>query len=646
MQRIVKNWQSSQEIIEIRRNKHRRLCQAITLIGSIILMFFSFLSLTKALNFLSISLLTCGTLGFINTYYLFKAENIELFIMNINVVLTLLCYVLVVTGGIDGTGILWVYPIVAIIIFINPLKIGIKFTSAIIIVSAVILLSPLLKHIPADYSNLEIIRFLMSLVALKIMCAVEVSSEEKAYGMLIKLHDNDVHKLIFYDSLTGLSNRVSLEYNLDKLLIEKNTSQVIALLFIDLDNFKLVNDNYGHEVGDKLLHDFALRLKEIVRPFDLIANNLEEDIKKDDAARLAGDEFVIVLNDLKDKKEAGVVADRILKIFDGGYEMDGETFPVFASIGIAVSPDDTIDPKEMIQFADAAMYEAKRKGNNNHEFFNQNIANSLHQKLNIEVGLKKAVQADAFNLVYLPIFDCINEELAGVEALIRCTEPELKYYGPDSYIPIAESIGLIKKIDKWVIENSIKEFREVQQVTGFKGKLNINISGTELLDTDFVSYLIKLFEDNQFPISDVDIEIIETSLVPENQVVINNLNELKKAGFSLALDDFGTGYTSFNQLIMYPATSLKIDRSFINDLFTKDEEGKRTVQIIHNLAKNYDLKIVAEGVENIQQVEYLKSIGCDYLQGYYFSPPVSKQDLIHLIEKMHDKKELLNSSNA
>jgi EAL domain-containing protein (putative c-di-GMP-specific phosphodiesterase class I) len=208
-------------------------------------------------------------------------------------------------------------------------------------------------------------------------------------------------------------------------------------------------------------------------------------------------------------------------------------------------------------------------------------------------------------------------------------------YGPDVFIPVAESIGLIKALDEWVLNNAIKDFTLIREATGFEGKLSINISGVELLDENFPQKVKAIVESYNLPCSLIDIEVTETALVPDNPIVIKVLNEFASKGFSLSLDDFGTGYTSFNQLILYPATNLKIDRSFINDLFSDDESLAKVVKTIHDLAKIYQLNVIAEGVETQQQLEYLQNIGCECIQGYFLSQPVDKMGLIELLSTTH-----------
>ena len=218
---------------------------------------------------------------------------------------------------------------------------------------------------------------------------------------------------------------------------------------------------------------------------------------------------------------------------------------------------------------------------------------------------------------------------------MRCHNPGLAGYGPDKFIPAAESTGLIKELDEWVFENAIKDFSAVRETTGFTGQLAINISGLELLDERFPQKIKHIADKYKLPTSVLDLEVTETALVPDNPIVIKVLNELRHEGFSLSLDDFGTGYTSFNQLILYPADTLKIDRSFTNDLFSDDKSRSNVVQTIHELARIYKLRVIAEGVDTEEQLSYLQKLGCDWIQGYYLSPPIAKNEFISLINKVN-----------
>ncbi len=618
-------------MLEVRRNRRRRLCLVLTYIGCFFLLIFGGLSFIEKHYFLGSVLLGSMCVGLINVYVLYQKGDIERVVRILNCILFTLALTLLITGGIDGTGILWIYPIVAINLFINRFWPAVYLSGSFMILSSILLFTPLSTFLQTDYSQVVAVRFVITLLALYAMCLAALRSEENAYEMVMQLHNDDVHRLAFYDSLTGLPNRWTLQINLERILKRRKENHIVALLYIDLDNFKHVNDNYGHEVGDKMLFHFGERLREIVRPNDLIANDLLTNSLNDDAARLAGDEFVVILTNLINPIDAANIANRILQVFEGGFKIEDIVYPVYASIGVSICPDDSETSNELLRYADAAMYEAKRKGNNCLEFFTKDIANSLQQNQKIENGLRLALESNNFSLVYLPMFSCETMDIVGVEVLLRCQQPELDGHGPDDFIPVAESTGLIKSLDAWVLENSFKELVEVQMMTAFTGKLCINISGIELLDEEFPQTIGTLLDKHNLPSELIEFEITETSLVPDNPNVVKVLEQITGQGYSLALDDFGTGYTSFNQLILYPAGCLKIDRSFVRDIFSGNEARGKMVQIIRNLADIYELRVVAEGVETQEQFEFLKDIGCDWVQGYYLSKPLDKNDLVDLI---------------
>ena len=349
-------------------------------------------------------------------------------------------------------------------------------------------------------------------------------------------------------------------------------------------------------------------------------------------ARLAGDEFVLILTGLHNPLEATNVANRILEMFNGGFRLENNTYSVYASIGIAICPDDSVSSEELLRYADAAMYKAKSNRSNSFEYFTDDIAEYLDSKQKIESGLQSALESKHFSLVYLPMYSCANKEIVAIEALLRCSHPSLVGYGPDEYIPVAESTGLIREIDLWVLKKSIEDFVDIRQSTGFGGKLSINISAIELFNEDFPREVENILKASALPQQVVELEITETSLVADVHQVSNVLNGLIASGVSLSLDDFGTGYTSFNQLILYPASTLKIDRSFIKEISSSTTSQAKLVEVFHNLADIYGLRIVAEGVETEQQFEYLKTLGCDWVQGYHFSKPVDKVTLINMLK--------------
>ncbi len=631
MENLLDNWKSSQQLVKVRRQRQIKICQGLTISGCLFLLVFGSLALYEGRTPSGVILLVAMCVGLMNGYRLKVQGNLEQAVIILDGIIVLLSLFLVYTGGLHDTGLLWVYPLFAISLFINRFRRALFLSATFIVLCGLLLLTPLSHYLLADYSQLVSFRFILTLLALAAICLVALYSEEQAYNLVLKLHNNEVHRLAFYDSLTGLPNRWSFQQNLATIVDKLNEGKHTALLYLDLDNFKFVNDNYGHDIGDKLLNDFGKQLREIIKVDDL-KQNVTLDFFTDhneDVARLAGDEFVVIVQGTSDRNHIKLIADRIVGLFDGGYYLEDNIYPVFVSVGIAHHPNDTLIAEQLLRYADAAMYKAKKKGNNNIQFFDDALKQELIVKQHIETGLQKAVEKQEFSLAYQPIYSVLTGEIDAVEALIRCHTPELKGYGPDQFIAVAESNGLIKKIDDWVLEHAISEFMLIRNTTGFTGKLAINVSGIELLDEYFPKKIKAIADIYQLPCSDLDIEITETAFVPDNPTVAAVLQEFEQIGFTLSLDDFGTGYTSFNQLVMYPARQLKIDRTFINDLFSSNESLAKVVKTLHDLAKIYGLKVIAEGVETEQQVEYLHAIGCDWMQGYLLSKPLTKDDLIN-----------------
>jgi diguanylate cyclase (GGDEF)-like protein len=534
---------------------------------------------------------------------------------------------LLITGGKSNTGILWVYPIVAINLFINRFWPAVFVFCIFSVASILLLFTPLSSLLMTSYSLTEAIRFMLTMLALNSICLAALRSEEQAYQTIMRLHEDDIRQMAYYDTLTGLPNRWSFKTNLERALTRAGKDkQHIGLLYIDLDNFKQVNDQYGHEAGDRLLLKFSERLWESIRPTDQFFKPQTESL-----ARLAGDEFVVLLPDIKEPLEASAVATRILNIFEGGFDVDGVTHMIYASIGIAVYPDDATEPANLLHHADMAMYDAKHNGRNCFRFFTQRIAETLHERQRIEKGLKLALSKELFSLVYMPIFDCKDNTIAAIEVLLRCQSPELEGLGPDQFIPVAEATGLIKDIDLWVLNNALQALVILQSDHHFKGKVCINISGVELHNEQFPAQVKSQLDHHKVAPEDVELEVTETAFVAGDTACLETLKALDELGVSLALDDFGTGYTAFNQLIHYPADCLKIDRSFVNDLFSEREARNKMVMFIQNLAKLYELRVIAEGVETEAQFTYLKDLGCDWAQGYYLSRPLPWDDLLKLL---------------
>ncbi|MEP5765364.1 MAG: EAL domain-containing protein [Halieaceae bacterium] len=451
----------------------------------------------------------------------------------------------------------------------------------------------------------------------------EVSELNNAYVNLLQ----DIHHLASFDHLTGLANRRSFQLILARQLHSaRNQSAQSALLFIDLDNFKRVNDQYGHATGDRLLQKFSDQLQESIRPEDVVASMGENVL-----ARLAGDEFALLLNDTDGASGARIVAERILGMFDQGFEVDGVCHNINASIGIALAPEDGNHAQTLLRNADAAMYEAKANGKNRYQFFNRDIASVMSRRQKIEKVLDRALDSEHLHLVYMPIFETASLRPTGVEVLLRCPALAEQGIGPDEFIPVAESTGQIKRIDLWVLEEALLHLRCLRDEHGYQGFFAINISAVELHNEAFPQQVSELIARYGIDPALLELEITETSLVSDDADSIETLQALKALGLRLALDDFGTGYTAFNQLASYPVDTLKIDRSFVNAISDSSQQKRPMVDIILTLAELYDLHVIAEGVETAAELAYLQHSGCQQLQGYFLSMPLSWNALQQLV---------------
>ncbi|WAJ72024.1 putative bifunctional diguanylate cyclase/phosphodiesterase [Catenovulum adriaticum] len=625
---IRENIADQQEMQAVRHHRRYTLCQVLTILGVLFLFTFGSLSFGNGAYFLGSTLILNACVGLVNLYLLKRSGNVERAARILSCILFVLSMSLLITGGKDNTGMLWIYPIVAINLFINRFWPAVFVFGIFSIASCLLLFTPITALLMTSYSLTEALRFMLTMLALNAICLAALRSEEQAYKTIMQLHAEDIHQLAYYDTLTGLPNRWSFKTNLARMLTRaEKDKQRIGLLYIDLDNFKQVNDQHGHEAGDRLLLTFSEKLWEVIRPNDQVFK-----LQRESLARLAGDEFVVLLPNIKDPLDASSVATRILNIFKGGFKVDDVVHLVYASIGIAVYPDDSTTPSDLLHHADAAMYDAKNNGRNCFRFFTQEIADRLSQRQLIEKCLRQALSEAHFSLVYMPIFDCKDNKIVAVEVLLRCQHPGLDGFGPDHFIPVAEATGLIKEIDLWVIDNALQALGILQKEHHFDGKVCINISGVELHNELFPVQVKNLLGYHKIKPESVELEVTETAFVANDVTCLKNLNALSQLGVSLALDDFGTGYTAFNQLIHYPADCLKIDRSFVNDLFSEREARHKMVTIIQNLAKLYDLRVIAEGVETEAQLTYLKELGCDWAQGYYLSRPLQWDDLLKLFK--------------
>ncbi|PWI33313.1 hypothetical protein DI392_10680 [Vibrio albus] len=463
----------------------------------------------------------------------------------------------------------------------------------------------------------------------------EVASLNNNY---LELFD-ELNKMAKYDHLTGLTNRKFFNSSIETAINHAERYRTkSALLYIDIDNFKYVNDTFGHHIGDLLLKSFAKKLNQSLRSSELlILRNTDYEI-----SRLAGDEFAVLLMGMPNTDAIAHIAKRVAGLCQNGFDLDGANYDVRLSIGISVCPDDADEAELLLVRADSAMYQVKKKGKNGFQFYSKALDEELKRHALIEEEIKLSLEQETFYLVYMPVFDCRNGRLVGAESLLRSSSELLSTCGPAEFIPIAESSELIRDIDYWVIESSIKKLKELIDKFRFDGTISVNFSAWELKNENFAHDLSLLIKKYSVPACQLELEITETHLIIDNVQHISVLNDIKSLGVHLALDDFGTGYTAFRQLMNYPVDTLKIDRSFIDVIDIDSCEERLLVDIIVELGELYHLNVVAEGVETQHHFDYVRKLGCDRAQGYFLSKPIEWEELVELYQKHTPKLDYVS----
>jgi len=419
----------------------------------------------------------------------------------------------------------------------------------------------------------------------------------------------------YYDTLTLLPNRFLALDRLSQLLNEaQRNKDKTTILFLDLDDFKKVNDTLGHEIGDKLLIESAKRLKKVVR-------------KKDTVGRLGGDEFIVLLRDLKDDHDALTIAENLLKSFREPFRIDGRELMMTLSIGIAIYPDNGSCASDLLRNADIAMYQAKALGRNTYSFFTKEMNVTMLRRLEVEEQMHGALERNEFEVYYQPQFDVRHNKIIGAEALLRWHNPTLGNIGPDEFIPVAEHTGLIVPIGQFVVKQALSFLNEWQTLHNRKYRIAVNLSPRQFRDAELLNFIKQSLNDANIDAVSLELEITEGVLMIGQSYIDDALGKLNKLGIKLSMDDFGTGYSSLSYLRQYSFDVLKIDRSFIQGIPNNNEDCELSNAIIA-MGQSLGLKIVAEGVETKEQVELLSTLGCDYLQGYYFSKPIPAKELL------------------
>ncbi len=430
--------------------------------------------------------------------------------------------------------------------------------------------------------------------------------------------ENKLKQLAHYDTLTGIPNRTHfierLKWAID---ITKRNNKQTALMFLDLDRFKVINDTLGHYAGDLLLIEVARRLEKCVRGMDTVS-------------RLAGDEFTVILTSINTPEEAALVAKKILHALSFPVCLEARNVFISTSIGITTFPVDGKNINQLIKNADTAMYHAKELGRNNYQFFSAFMNQKVLDELEMETNLRNALKNGEFLLHYQPKIDLTTTKIIGVEVLIRWKHPELGFISPARFIPHAEKTDLIIAVGDWVLYTACKQSMQ-WQIDGIPPiRISVNLSGMQLKRNDQVENVARILTETGLSPHLLELELTEGVVMENAEATISTLNKFKEMGIKLSIDDFGTGYSSLSYLKRFPIDTLKIDQSFVRDITTNPDDEAIASTIIA-MAHSLRLKVIAEGVENKEQLELLHSKGCDEVQGYYFSRPVPEDELKELI---------------
>ena len=425
-----------------------------------------------------------------------------------------------------------------------------------------------------------------------------------------KAAEERVQFLAYYDALTGLPNRALLHDRLANALANaRRRNEKVALLFLDLDRFKIINDSLGHSIGDLLLQEVAERLKKWARAQDTVA-------------RIGGDEFIILLSGIKEVPDAAIAAERIMEAMTAEFVVQGHSFNVSCSIGVSLYPAHGVDSEALIKNADAAMYCAKDSGRNNFRFFTEDMNAQVVERLTLENCLRLALEKQEFSLMYQPQIDLASGDIIGLEALLRWENSDLGAISPEKFIRVAENTGLILPIGEWALRTACTQARKWQDAGLPPMPIAVNVSAVQFRQEGFRDLISKVLLQTGLASQYLELELTESLLLSNADVMFSVLRELKQMGLKLAIDDFGTGYSSLSYLRQFPVSRLKIDRSFVRDVAV-DADAAAIATAIISMAKGLNLRVIAEGVENDAQMAFLRAQRCDEIQGYYFSPPLT-----------------------
>jgi len=421
-----------------------------------------------------------------------------------------------------------------------------------------------------------------------------------------------------YDALTQLPNRDYFSRQLPRVInAHHNDKKLFALFFIDLDYFKEINDNWGHAAGDELLRQFSDRLKKSVRETDLVA-------------RFAGDEFVIALKNIDSAMQTEFLAEGLLKKLSEPYHIKKNDLSITVSIGITLYPDDGQTMEELLHNADSAMYEAKRSGKNCIYFFNEKLSKQVKRHVKVHNEIIEGLHNNQFEMFFQPIMHLNSRSVTKCEALVRWIHPEKGIVSPADFIPIAEETGAIRLLGDWILDRTCYLSKQME-IMGFSLRISINRSVAEFFPKDVDQRWLEVINKHGVNAANITFEITESLLMARNDSQLDKINRLREKGITFSIDDFGTGYSAINYLRHYPVDYLKIDRSFIADA-TTDEQDRTLVEVIIKMGQALDIKVIGEGIETQEQLNLLSDYGCDYIQGYFVGKPMPFDQFVDFIK--------------
>lgn len=449
-----------------------------------------------------------------------------------------------------------------------------------------------------------------------------------------KKAENKIERLSHYDKVTGLPNRVFLRRKLNQAITNnRNSKQVVALLTLDLDHFKRLNDTLGHTLGDEMLREVGKRLGTCITNFNAATNINADHFSPTKShldmtlAHFGGDEFVVMLDGLSKIEDAAIISRQINKEIARPITIDGKPISISVSIGISTFPDDGADVDSLLKQSSAALHHAKSEGRNCYKFFTSSMNARAFERLSLEINLRKALEENQFMLFYQPKVSGFTGDVVSMEALIRWRHPELGMVSPAEFIPVAEQTGLIIPLGEWIFAEACRHVQKMQQEGLHNLTVAVNLSGAQFDQENLPRKLSKIVQDTGISPAQIELEITESLIMNNVERAITILNELRELGFSIAIDDFGTGYSSLSYLKRFPISTLKIDQSFIRDI-NHDHDDASIVEAVIRLAHSLRLKVVAEGVEDQSQLEILRKHNCDMIQGYFYSRPLAAEDFI------------------